>query len=314
MNIRKIVKAGIASFTVSLPKEWIEKNKLKKGDSVYIVEKSANELLLSTEMKEQPKELNEITIVTENKDLETIRREITSAYVNNCNNIIILGRDLDQKAMEIRRFLHDFVALEIEEQTTGKIVAKDLLDLKEISIEKTIRRMDMILRSMIQDSIKSIENPSLGDGIYYRDFDINRFYFLMYRLLKNALRDPSAALVFKLSNLQVMTYWNLITELEEIGDCVKNSCKFFKDLDTKQQAELLEIYSSIQQNYLDALKAYYNLDKVSADAVISHREEVLTATKKYLQKYNTATTAELTNLFQEIETHISSIGRIVMDN
>ena len=89
MNIRKLVKAGIASFTVSLPKEWIEKNKLKKGDSVYIVEKSANELLLSTEMKEQPKELNEITIVTENKDLETIRREITSAYVNNCNNIII---------------------------------------------------------------------------------------------------------------------------------------------------------------------------------------------------------------------------------
>ena len=79
MDIRKIVKAGIASYTVSLPKHWIEKNKLTKGDSLYILEKSSNELMVSTEVKEKPKELHEITIVTDSKELGTIRREITAA-------------------------------------------------------------------------------------------------------------------------------------------------------------------------------------------------------------------------------------------
>jgi hypothetical protein len=38
--------------------------------------------------------------------LETIRREITAAYINNYSSIMLLGKDLEQKALDIRRFLH----------------------------------------------------------------------------------------------------------------------------------------------------------------------------------------------------------------
>jgi phosphate uptake regulator len=313
MDIRKIVKAGIASYTVSLPKHWIEKNKLAKGDSLYILEKSSNELMVSTEVKEKPKELHEITIVTDNKELGTIRREITAAYLNNYNTIIILGKDLESKAMEIRRFLHDFVALEIEEQTAGKISAKDLLDLKEISIEKTIRRIDMIIRSMIQDSIKSIEDPNLGDSIFYRDYDINRFYFLLLRLLKSALQDPLTALSFKLSNVQALQYWNLVAALEELGDSVKNLSPLFKSLTQNEQKSAIELYSIIQEDYLDALKAYYNKDKILADKVIFNRDALVAAGKNYLQKNNKVQNAEILNLLQEIISHINSIARLVLD-
>lgn len=314
MNIRRLVKAGIASYTISLPKDWIKKNQLKKGDSLYIIEKSNNELLISTEIKEKPIELKETTIVTDNKELETIRREITSAYVNNYNSIIILGKDLDQKAKEIRRFLHDFVALEIEEQTCGKIIAKDLLNLKEISIEKTIRRVDMIIRSMIDDSIKSIDNPNLGEGIFYRDFDINRFYFLLFRLIKSSLKDSGVALSFKLSNIQAMTYWYLIINLEEIGDCVKNLCGFFKGLSKEEKEELKKIYLIIQNDYLDVMKAYYNKNKMAADKVASNRELTLSKCNQYLSKYNKVTIAEIVGLLKEIETNISTIARIVIDS
>ena len=314
MNIRKLVKAGIASYTVSLPKAWIDKNKLKKGDSLYITEQADNELIITTDIKEKPKETKEITITTDNKELETIRREITSAYVNNYNIIIILGKGLDQKSKEIRRFLHDFVALEIEEQTSGKIIAKDLLNLKEISIEKTIRRVDMIIRSMIEDSIKSIDNPNLGESIFYRDFDINRFYFLLFRLIKSSLKDPSIALTFKLSNTQAMTYWYLIINLEEIGDGVKNLCSFFKDLNKEEKEELKQICQMIQMDYLDVMKAYYNKDKESADKIASNRELTLSRLSQYLNKYNKVTIAEIVGLLKEIETNISTIARIVIDN
>ncbi len=35
MHIRKLVKSGAASHTLSLPKDWLEKNKLKKGSLLY---------------------------------------------------------------------------------------------------------------------------------------------------------------------------------------------------------------------------------------------------------------------------------------
>jgi phosphate uptake regulator len=312
MQIRKLVKAGSASFTLSLPKEWIEKNKLNKGDSLYITEKSHNQLIITTELKEEKPFVKEITIVTDNKELETIRREITSAYINNYSTIIIIGKDLNSKVMEIRRYLHDFVALEIEEQTGDKITAKDLLNLKEISIEKTVRRMDMILRSMIQDSLKGIYDTKLCKGISYRDFDINRFYFLILRLIKSSLKDPKVALNFKISNAEALKYWNLIVNLEEMGDSVKTLCQHFPN--TKEKKELHTIYDEIFQEYLSAMKSYYASDKVLADKVSSARTNILKNLNEYVRKNNSVEKVEMTTLLKELETYICNIARIVIDD
>ena len=64
MNIRRLVKSGTASHTISLPKDWINKNKLKKGDLLYINEKN-NELTISSETKELPIAQKEISIEVE---------------------------------------------------------------------------------------------------------------------------------------------------------------------------------------------------------------------------------------------------------
>ena len=179
MEIRRLVKSGAASHTISLPKQWLDKNALKKGDLVYIVEKTDKELSIMAENTGLKKSNKEITINVEGKDMEAIQRDITSAYINNFNNIIIIGLDSVDKAKDIRRILHDFVALEISEQTSTKIVAQDLLNLKEISIDKTLRRMDMIVRSIMQDSVASIEGNNMFDSVFHRDFDVNKLYFLM---------------------------------------------------------------------------------------------------------------------------------------
>jgi phosphate uptake regulator len=311
MEIRKLVKAGLASYTVALPKNWILKNKLSKGDSLYILEKAPQELIISTEIKERPSEIKEITIVTDGKSLETIRREITAAYINNYSTILILGKELNHK--EIRRFLHDFVALEIEEQTSDKICAKDLLNLKEISIDKTIKRMDMIVRSMIQDSIKCFESSDLLDSIIYRDFDVNRFYFLLMRLIKSALRDQTIALSFKVSNIEAVSYLSLITNLENIGDSVKNISSIIKHIDKDEKDDLLLIYKKSEQNYTDLMKAFYTNNKSSADAIASHREELFLMCENHLKKNHKIHSFKTVALIEEIETYICNIAKLIID-
>ena len=176
MHIRRLVKAGPASHTVSLPKKWIEKNNLKKGHNVYLIEKSDRELVITPEQgQEQEAEPKEITINIDKKELDTIQREITSAYVNNYNTITIFGESLAEKVKQIRKMLHDFVALEISEQTAKSIIAKDLLNLKEISVEKTVKRMDMIVRTMLKDIAEGVEDKKFN---YEKDYHFNLQYFL----------------------------------------------------------------------------------------------------------------------------------------
>ena len=52
MEFRKLIKFGKSSFVISLPKKWLEKNKLKKGDLLYV---SENENGLSLTSKDNEK-------------------------------------------------------------------------------------------------------------------------------------------------------------------------------------------------------------------------------------------------------------------
>src|SRR5574342_314514 len=194
MIIRRLVKAGQASHTISLPKEWLDRHKLKKGDLVYLYEKTDKELVITPESKaDEEVPQKEITIPIDNKELSTIQREITSAYINNYNTIVLNGQSITRQTKDIRKMLHDFVALEVADQTANSIIAKDLLNLKEISIDKTIRRMDMLVRSMIQDSIAALENAELAQSVQVRDYEVNRAYFLLMRLLKSSLANKKIA-------------------------------------------------------------------------------------------------------------------------
>ncbi|MBW3019165.1 phosphate uptake regulator PhoU [Candidatus Woesearchaeota archaeon] len=303
MIIRRLVKAGQASHTISLPKEWLDKNSLKKGDLVYLSEKSDKELLITPESKEeQPQEQKEITIQIDGKELSTVQREITSAYLNNYNTIRLMGDSITQKTKDIRKMLHDFVALEVAEQSTKSITAKDLLNLKEISIEKTIRRMDMLVRSMIQDSVEAIDKPELAQSVVVRDYEVNRAYFLLIRLLKSSLNNKATAEHFQLSNDTVLKYYNLTLNLENFADAAKQ----LSENGVKQKKDKSKtVFKKVEKCYLDAMKAYFTEDKKLADAVALQRAGLMDEASEL-----PAGTAEL---FKNMVTLANNIAKVVID-
>lgn len=304
MIIRRLVKAGQASHTISLPKEWLDKNKLKKGDLVYLHEKTDKELTITPENKEEgPAEQKEITIQVDGKELSTVQREITSAYINNYNTIRLLGESVTQRTKDIRKMLHDFVALEVAEQTAKSITARDLLNLKEISIEKTIRRMDMLVRSMIQDSVEAIDKPDLAQSVIVRDYEVNRAYFLLMRLLKSSLNNKATAEHFKLSNDKVLNYYYLTLNLENFADAAKQLSE--TGVKTKKEKSK-EVFKEVEKCYLDAMKAYFVDDKKLADSVALKRAELMKTAAEL-----PAGTAEI---FRNMVTLANNIAKVVIDN
>ncbi len=273
MHIRKLVKAGQASHTISLPKAWLEKNSLGKGSTLYIHEKSGTELIITPSLTDQKPAGKSVTINVEGKQLDTIQREISAAYVNNAGTIEIIGQGITQHAKDIRRMLHDFVALEISEQTSTRISAKDLLNLKEISIDKSIKRMDVIARTMLQDCRSTASGNDLSESVMLRDYDVNRLYFLLTRLLKSALASPEMASILELEPAKVLGKWMLVHHIEEFADAVKTLCKECAALDAKQGKNVSALLSLLEQDYLDAMKALHEHDKKLADDVARRRTE-----------------------------------------
>ena len=103
---------------------------------------------------------------------------------------LIRAEKLEENSKEISVILNTLIGLELIEQNPTKIVAKVLLDSKEISLSALIRRIDVILRSMIDDVDK---NESDYENIRERDKEVNKLTFLVKRVIKAAIIDSELA-------------------------------------------------------------------------------------------------------------------------
>ncbi|MBU1111138.1 MAG: hypothetical protein KJ896_00015 [Nanoarchaeota archaeon] len=274
MEYRKLIAFGKSSYVVSLPKPWINQNKLKKGDVIYFDEIDNNLILQS---KQHNGEDSKVIVQVDGKSIKRIQRDIISAYVNNYKTIILQGKEIKDKATEIQNFVQRLVALEIVEQDSKKIIARDFLNLKDISIEQIIRKMDIIARSMLSDCKNTFSDDTYA-SIALRDNDINKFRFLVYRMVWYGLNNPSTFLKnFNVNSVDLFNYWNLSLDIEQIGDCVKRVSRHMNEtkLSTKSKKIYVELLSDIEKNYLEIIKAYFKKDVEMAHNLVEKRGELI---------------------------------------
>ena len=291
MNIRKLVKSGAASHTISLPKEWITKNKLKKGDLIYIQE-DKNQLIITTDNKEPEQETQkEIVIQVDKQEINTLRRKTIEAYMNNYHLFTFIGESLNEKLEDIRKILQNFLALEIVEQTSTKLVAKDFLNLKEFSLPNTLRRMDMLTRSILSDAKKGKKEAKT---LYFRDFEVDKLFFLITRLIRSHLTNQH----MNISNVQSLSTWWLAKTFESIADSGKNLSHHWDN-------NIKEVYEEIEQYYLKCSKAYFKKDKELADQMIQKRIELLQKLDRI--KYDHI------HLLKSLVNHSRNVAKIILD-
>jgi phosphate uptake regulator len=151
--------------------------------------------------------------------------------------------------------------------------------------------MDMLTRSIITDEKKGKEEYQ---ALYYRDFEVDKLFFLISRLIRSHLTAQTAGI----NNIQAHTMWWLAKNLESISDCAKNLSKDFSP-------DIEEIYNEIEQYYLDCAKAYFKNDKSLADEMIEKRGKLLDKCDKLNN--------EKKYLLKETVNHSRNIAKIILD-
>jgi len=321
IEFRKLIKFGNSSHVVSLPRNWLSRNKLDKGDVVYLQENGGNELILTPAEPKLDKEDREIVLDISKKTVEALRRELTSAYIKDFNLIKIVDKNLKDRAMDIRNELRKLMALEIVDQTQTSITARVLLNLQDVNVNVMIRRMDTIIRTMMADLKDAIrDDVDHFENLRHRDQDVNRIFYVIMRLANHGIDDPSFASAIKLTPKDLFNYWGVGMYLESIADEVKRISEVLKNTRIKKRTRqfLLDLFMEVESGYLEVMKAYHTKDIQLAFSYSERRKRVFERCDKLYSEMNRGSEVNLKVLainerFKNMVEGINRISRRVYD-
>lgn len=283
METRKLINFGKASYVVSLPKQWIKKHSLNKGDILSIAETLDQNLTISPTHKQGIKKQEIKYINTTGKSLQRVHREIVSAYVNDYNIIQLTGKNLKEQAAAIENIMASLIALEIIEHDSEKIIAKDFINTQEISLQELIRKMDLALRSA-HNQLHKLKTQKDLNSLLARTQSIKKLRFLAVRVIKHLLEHPSP----KNKPADLLIAWEVVRMIKELKTQTVHIARYIMQIHkTDLRIELLKLHIPIEKIYLETINAYYKQDTEAAYTLSSKKKEIFTSLILPLKEHKT---------------------------
>ncbi|MDH7563392.1 MAG: PhoU domain-containing protein [Candidatus Bathyarchaeota archaeon] len=276
--LRKVQRTPSGTFFVCLPKAWAEKYNLERGAVLALNETSDGKLLLDArhEAESSPK-------VAVLKPGAHLSREIIGKYLLGFDIIQVEAKD--RISFEVRdtvkKTVSRLIGLEIVEENYSRIVIQCLLEVSGFPPEKNLRRGYAIVTGMHRDGIGAVINNDvhLAKSVVARDDEVNRLYFLLVRILRTIIQNPSLSEKLNVRPIDCLDYRLAASLVEAIGDeCVNiantvieiGNLKLTKDL----KKLLMEFHAICFQAHENALKAFLSNDIELAEKVRDTREKI----------------------------------------
>ena len=261
---------------VSLPKQWTVSNGLSKGDEVHI---EASQNMLSIAAGGEARRTKDVTISYPLPEDENIAANVTGAYLLGCDLIHVKS----VKSIpiwdrhEIRDSVRRLVGMEIIEEDRSAITAQFLLDATTLNPPEILKRMSAAVRGMYGDILDALVSRDRGnlETLAGRDDEINRQYFLLVRLIRDAITDPKLADIFNLESINVMDYRIAANIIEGIGDAIVDLANDLRStsVGADELGRIYSVVSSLPQMEELCIDSFVGNDRRLAIAAIAmHRD------------------------------------------
>ena len=284
MDNRKVQELGGGTAFISLPKSWIKKNQIKRGNILSIEILKDDSLIIYSPNKII--DLKKIEITYPNLDIDKIINEVIGAYLLGYDIIQIKGKQrLNFKDMkQIIQTVRHLVGLEIIEEDANSITTQFLLESETLNPKKLLERMHGLVKEMYKDAIISLleNDDQLVDVAIERDEEVDRLYFLLVRLIRSNILNTKLSIKFDLLSIDYLDYRVAANILETIGDNSVELATTVKELRTmtlKSQLKKLLHEFVIELNDIQDLSINLFLLKK-----ISDRNNVINKYNKLNQK------------------------------
>lgn len=185
MEIRKLQRIKGGSYTLSLPKDWVEKRRLERGEQIAVSEQEDGSLRLypATTIHERPLEV-ELSL-EDYPDLRSLEYIIITYYIQGASKIIITSEEIisAEQKRRLKLLRTDLPGVEIDEEEAKRLSFQVLLDPAAFSLESLIEKASAFSLHLQQDAIRSMieRNFELAEEVLERSREAQRHYRMTIR-------------------------------------------------------------------------------------------------------------------------------------
>ncbi len=287
---------GKSSLVISLPREWMQLNDLKKGDSISFDIQRDHSLVIypSTLKKGEPKEIT--LSIGQNEEELLINQKILGAFLNGYTGIILTSEKIFTvpQTKAIRR-MAGRLYLRVMEADAKCVYIQSFMDESNASLEQAVQRMHLMSSSMVEGCLNALKNADseLAKSVMALDDDVDHFGFFILRILRNAAQDPALAKKLQVDPLDCMDHQILVYRMEYAGDYAYDISRHIIMLNGANQkipedvtALMYNTGKEVLELYRKGIEAFFSKDITAAVEIMKYRQkmdkaEIEIATKSF---------------------------------
>jgi phosphate uptake regulator len=222
MEIRRVQFTGGSSYVLTLPKEWIDAQKIRKNDPLGIETQADGTLIVTKTIEHEPLQRKLEFPVDGITEPAYLFRLLIGAYISGITTIVITSKERLPPFVRVvvRDFTQMTIGQEVIEEDDSAITLKDLLNPSEMPFANTIKRMFVIVKAMHEDAITAIRtgNHALAADVTARDNDVDRLHWLIARQTHMILSNTALSKKMNISPRMAVHYYIISRIIERIGD------------------------------------------------------------------------------------------------
>ena len=238
MYQRRIQLIAGSTYTVSLPKSWVQQHRLKEKHPVQILEQPDGSLNISPPTNSKPSTPDTFLLSTEEYGEEIDHALFVTYYLGIENIEVFSPKAIDGKTKDlITKVLGYMSGTEIIYEDLTHIKIKVFLDKSKVEVNQLLLRLGLLLSA----SMDNILTKNYIRALERNESEIDRLYHLSAKIIFQALITPQVLQNSGIGHIShILPYFMISKRLENIGDVLLNISHHFygpktemKDLKSK---------------------------------------------------------------------------------
>jgi len=197
MEIRRLQKIKGGSFTLSLPKEWVEKKSMKSGEQLAVLEEEDGSLRIFP-VSFAAERLFEVTLnLDDYPNLRALEYVVGTYYIQGSHKITIASKETisaeDKQRLKLLRL--ELPGMEVAEEKSDRLSFQVLIDPSIFSLESLIEKTASFSLHLQEDAVKSMldRDFQLAAEVMERSREALRHYRMTIRQVALASLSKSLA-------------------------------------------------------------------------------------------------------------------------
>ena len=285
VELRKLQLVGRASFSVTLPPDWIKEYKLKPSDQITITREDDGSLRLTPGIIRSEEKEVKITIDADRcKDPGLLGELIVGGYIKGCDSIEIVSKHAisENHRREINDATNGLIGMGIVESTSNRFMLQSVVDASKFPVGPLLKRLYGLISSMYEDALQALKDKdtSLAANVINRENEVDKIYSLTRRQLVAASIDKSVLKKIGLKGPTDLTFHivalPMIWPVKNYAVNIANNQltlgeKWIDDADLQKVIRLGKI---VHETFSNACEAFFNGNVILANNTLDSSKPI----------------------------------------